>query len=51
MLSKTYTKVVTEIVLVSNLKEYIHVLSRPMAAAKDRRNVWTNVYLHDMVRC
>jgi len=38
-----------EIVLVCILQEYIHVLSRPMAAAKAKRKVWTNVYLHDMV--
>jgi len=38
-----------EIVLIYKLQEYIHVLSRPMAAAKARRNVWTNVYLHNMV--
>jgi len=38
-----------EVVLICKLQEYIHVLSRPMAAAKARHNVWTNVYLHDMV--
>jgi len=39
----------TQIVLIWKLQEYIHVLSRPMAAAKARRNIWTNVYLHNMV--
>jgi len=41
--------VVCDAQVVVILQEYIHVLSRPMAAARARRNVWTNVYLHDMV--
>lgn len=39
-----------EVLLICKLQEYIHVLSRPMSAAKVRHNVWTNVYLHNMVR-
>jgi len=34
--------------ILDRIQEYIHVLSRPMAAAKARRNIWTNVYLHNM---
>ena len=34
--------------ILDRIQEYIHVLSRPLAVAKARRNIWTNVYLHDM---
>jgi len=36
-------------IFIHKLQEYIHVLSRPLAAAKARRSIWTNVYLHNMV--